>query len=96
MKSGKVKLNDIKHEELPDSLRKLSLDEKKAYITGKTKERIAIRAEISKLSTQRTKYIAEQRRKQSESKPKNTLDAAIIQAIRTQAEKKKFTFGGNE
>jgi hypothetical protein len=92
--SGKVKLKDIKDEELPESLRKLSLVEKKAYIKGKDKERAAIQSEISKLSKQRTKYIAEQKRKQSESTPKNTLDAAIIKAIRTQAKKKKFAFDG--
>ena len=87
---GRVKLKNIKNEQLPESLRKLSLDEKKAYVKGKGKERAAIQIEISKLSKQRSKYIAEQRKQESESKPKNTLDAAIIKAVRAQAKKKKF------
>jgi hypothetical protein len=90
--SGKVKLKDVKEEELPEELKKLDAKKRDEYIAGKQKERSAIQNEIAKISKQRKAYIAEARRKESESKQNDTLDGAIIESIRKQAGKKKFAF----
>ena len=47
---------------------------------------------MRRVDCQRNVYIAEQRRKESESKKNDTLDEAIIKSIRKQAGKKKFAF----
>ena len=90
---GKVKLKDIKTEELPDELKKMSLEDREAFIEKKSAEREKIQKEIQELSEKRKEYIAEKRREEAEKTGKaeaDTLDAAVIKAIRKQAEKKKF------
>ena len=90
---GKVKLAEIKEEELPDELKKLSLKEREEHIAKKKVEREKIQKEIQDLSEKRKEYIAKKRREEAEAQgqnAENTLDTAVIKAIRTQAEKKKF------
>jgi hypothetical protein len=90
---GKAKLKDIKEEELPEELKKMSLEEREEYIGKKKAEREKIQKEIQDLSEKRKEYIAEKRREEAEKTDKekpDTLDAAVIKAIRQQAEKKKF------
>ena len=91
--NGKVKLAEIKDEELPDELKKLSPKEREEYIAKKKEEREKVQKEIQDLSQKRKEYIAKKRREEADAEGKdkaNTLDAAVIKAIRTQAEKKKF------
>ncbi|MCA9068390.1 MAG: hypothetical protein KDA84_05685, partial [Planctomycetaceae bacterium] len=90
---GKVKLKDIKESELPEKLQKMSLEERQKYIETQKAEREKIQKEIQELSQQRKEYIAKKRREEAEKSDKeqaDTLDAAVIKAIRSQAEKKKF------
>ncbi len=90
---GKVKLKDVKDEELPEELKKMSLKEREAYIEKKKSEREKIQKEIQELSQKRKEYIAKKEREEAEKSGQgkaNTLDAAVIQAIRDQAKKKKF------
>ncbi len=90
---GKVKLKDVKDEELPEELKKMSLKEREAYIEKKKTEREKIQKEIQQLGQKRKEYIAKKQREEAEKSGKgevNTLDAAVIQALRDQAKKKKF------
>lgn len=90
---GKVKLKDIKDSELPDELKKMSLEERKKHIEKKKGEREKIQKEIQELSQKRKEFIAKKRREEAEKSNEakaDTLDAAVIKAIRSQAEKKKF------
>ncbi|MEX0704784.1 MAG: VWA domain-containing protein [Planctomycetales bacterium] len=87
-----VKLEDVKDEDLPEELRKLSLEERQAHLDKKREERAKIQGEIKELSEKRSEFIAEARLKEAEAAGKQTLDAALIRSIRTQAEKKQFQF----
>ena len=88
---GKVKIEDVKVEDLPEELRKMSVEERKVHIEQMIKEREEIQKQISSLSESREKYVAEERKKLAANEDE-TLDAAIISAVRKQAETKKFTF----
>ena len=68
----------------------MSLKEREEFVTKKKEERDKIQKEIQDLSQKRKEYIAEKRREEAKSDQASTLDAAVIKAIRTQAEKKKF------
>jgi hypothetical protein len=92
LKGGKVKLKDIKDEELPKELQKKSLAEKKTIIEAKGKERVRIQNELRSLADQRKKYIAAERKKQATGEKGDTLDGAIIKSVRAQAARKKFKF----
>ncbi len=88
----KVKLTDIKKEQLPKELQKLSTEELKKYVDAKQKERDTIQAEIKELSQKRAEYIADEQKKLAAADPEaNTLDEAIIQSVREQALRKNYT-----
>jgi hypothetical protein len=88
-KEGFIKIEDIKEEDLPEEMRKMSIKEKKEYIGKLKKEREEIQKNIQQLKKERDKYVAEKRKKMA---GENTLDTAMITAIREQAKKKNFKF----
>ena len=89
---GQVKLADVKKEDLPKELQKLSEKELKAYVEKKQTERNKIREQIQELSKTRTAYIAAEQKKLAKTDPgTKALDAAIIQSVRTQATRKNYT-----
>lgn len=94
LKEGKVKLEDLKDEELPEELRKMTKEQRVAFIEGKKKEREGIQAAIKKLSGERDVYVAEELKKRTAAGKGSTLDTAVIQAVREQAAKQQFTFDG--
>lgn len=79
----------LKSDELPAEMRKLNASERKAYIEQKAKERGELQAKISKLNSDREKYLAAQSKKEAGT---NTLDAAIIGAVRNQGQKRGLRF----
>ncbi len=87
--TGRVKVEELKKEELPEEMKKMSVKERKVYLQKKSEERKKLQKEIKKLKLERDRYIAKKRKESTE---KDTLDSAIIGAIRKQAKKKKFEF----
>lgn len=91
LEEGKLKLAEIKEEELPEELRKIEPEKRLEYIKQKAAEREQIKQQITELTEQRKKFIAKKRKEMDKSGDRN-LNEAIIQAVRTQAEKKDFKF----
>jgi len=90
LKENKVKLEDLKPEQLPENLRKLTKDELAKHIAEKAAERKSLQEKIQKLSKARDAYLAEANKKTAEGD--TGLDKVIIDATRKQAEKKSFKF----
>ena len=67
----------------------MSEKEQKQYIEIQKKERKRLQAEIQKLTLEREEYIVQQRKKMSS---QNTLDQAIVDAIKAQAMEKDYKF----
>ena len=91
IKEGKVKLENLKKEQLPKELRELSLEERKGYLDKKAKQRATIQAKIRDLNVVRERYVRELKSKLSSPKGEaagRTLDEAVIDALRNQARKK--------
>lgn len=80
-----VKLKDIKTEDLPEDLQKLSLADREKVIAARITERKKIRAEILTLSKQRDEFIAAERRKLGKT---NGFDTAVAAALQEQLLKK--------
>ena len=93
LKDGKVDLAKIKLEDLPENMRKMTLEERRAYVKKKQEERGRIKKQINDLNVARIKYIAEKRKQLANENGKETLDNALISAIREQAAKKHYSFG---
>jgi hypothetical protein len=91
VKEGKVKLEEMKEDELPDDMKKLKPEEREAYLAEKEKERADIQARIKELSKERDAYLVEARKKAVETGAE-TLDTAIIKTVRDQAERLEFEF----
>jgi len=81
-----VKLDDVKAEDLPDDLKKLSPDERKKEIEKRLTERKKIRDEIVTLSKQRDAHITAERKKSTGGQ--NGFDAAVASALKDQMAKK--------
>ena len=80
-----VKIEDVKTENLPEELQKMSVAERKKEIDKRIAERKVIRAEILSLSKQRDQYVAAERAKAGR---KNGFDTAVAQALKEQLAKK--------
>jgi Mg-chelatase subunit ChlD len=85
IENGRVKLEDIKENELPAELKKLSPAARRQEIDRRIDERRRIRAEILELSKKREEYIAAERKKNGS---QNGFDTAVAEALREQLLKK--------
>jgi hypothetical protein len=86
-----VELKDVKEAELPEELRKMTLEERKAYVAEQTKRRAEIQDKINTLNVARSKYVAEEQKKQAAA-PAAALDAAVQSSARAQAESAGYKF----
>ncbi len=75
----------VKEADLPEEMRKMSVEERKAYLEKKTAERAEIQKKVLALNKEREAYVATKRKESSET---DTLDTAMSKALRAQAEKK--------
>ena len=92
-KEGRVDLARIKAEDLPENMRKMTVEQREAYVMKMQHDRTAIQKTINELNAARIKHIAEIQRDSAEQGGTNTLDKALITAIHHQAEKKQLSFG---
>jgi hypothetical protein len=88
-KDKKLSVAEMKAEELPEEMKEMKPQEREAYVEKKSAERAEIQARISKLNEERRTYVAEEQKKTSAD---NTLDKAIISAVRKEAVKKGYKF----
>ena len=91
IKNGKCKLEELKEEELPADLRKLDQAARKVKVEEASRQRGDIQAKILTLNKDRESFLAAERKKQIGAKD-DTLDQAIVKAIRDQATRHNFKF----
>lgn len=85
VENGTKNVGDIKKEDLPEDLQRLSPAQRKKEVDRRIAERQKIRAEILELSKARDAYIAAERRKRS---GKSGFDTAVAEALRVQLSRK--------
>ncbi len=81
--SGKVSLDALDRDQLPDELKALSKEEQEKAITKKKQQREQIEKEIRRLSEKRQAYLKEEAKKRASGEP--VLDEVIYSAIKSQA-----------
>ncbi len=87
-KEGSVKIEDLEEADLPEEMKDMTIEERKAYVDEKAKEREQIQNKINKVDKQRRDYITDQLVEGQD----NTLDAAMMKIIRKQAAEKNYEF----
>lgn len=90
LRDGKIKVEELPASELPENMQPMTADERSAYVEGMQRARSAVQQEIKEATAAREKFLAAERQKQT---GKTSLDDAIIEALRKQAESKGFRFG---
>jgi hypothetical protein len=87
--NDEVDIASIKEEQLPEEMKKMSPEERKEYVAHMKENREEIQKKINILNEERRTYIEEEMKKKA---GENTLDMAIVTAVRDQAAEKDYHF----
>jgi Mg-chelatase subunit ChlD len=89
--SGKVKLDELKDDELPAELKKLTPKERKEYLEKIQQKRTELNKKALELDKKRADFIA---KKQAEDagKGKNAFDGEVLEVLRKQAKRVKIDY----
>jgi hypothetical protein len=90
VKNDKLKVSELKQEDLPAALAGKPVEEIKKEVEVQSKKRTDIQQQIQKLNDERTKWLADQAK--NGNKTEDTLEVAILNSIRQQAIDKKYNF----
>ena len=88
-KAGQVKLEEMNEAELPQEMKGMSVKERNEYVAALQSKRETLQKKIARLHDERERFVEDKLKNQAAA---NTLDAAIIRALRRQAAKKNFSF----
>ncbi|MEW6743958.1 MAG: vWA domain-containing protein [Planctomycetota bacterium] len=88
---GQVKLEDLKDEDLPESMRKLTVEERRKFLQEMGAKRSEVQAKIQAAAKKRQDYITAQLAKGGLDDEKS-FDHAVRSAVRAQACRKGFEF----
>jgi len=91
VKKGKVKLEEIKKDELPEELKKLTVKEQKEHLEKLDKKRDTLRKEALELDKKRSDFIT-QKQKDDAGKGKAGFDGQVLEILRKQAAKNKIEY----
>jgi Mg-chelatase subunit ChlD len=96
LEAGRIKIADVKAENLPAEVQKLSAPERTKYLEGKLAERKELRAKIQAADKKRNEYIAEQEKKAEEAAKESpsaapaapkSFDRAVRESIHKEGKK---------
>lgn len=93
LNGGKLKLAEVKKDQLPADWQKLSEAELKAAVDKKQKERAELQTQIAKLGKEREEYLAKERQRLAASSRADSFDEKVAETIRAQAERKGINYG---
>jgi len=83
-------LEKVKSEELPESMQRMSTEERRQFVTEKAKKRADIQRQIAQLSLEREAYLAKERESLSIESGDTTLGDAVVATIRKQLTESGF------
>lgn len=86
-KDGDKVVAEAKEEDLPEQMKGMSVEQRKAFVNQKSDERKKIQDEIQSLNKERQKYIETHKPKEEGDK---MLDAVMLKSIRQQAKSKNL------
>jgi Mg-chelatase subunit ChlD len=91
LREKKVKLSDVKEEQLPDELKKLKTEkERQEYLDKLAKKRAELNKEVLELDKKRADYIAQEMARKG--KGKDSFDNQVLEILRKQAGKHDIAY----
>lgn len=88
VKANSVKLEEVKTEDLPEEMRKMTLEEKKKHLADKEKEREEVKNRIAELSKKRAEYIQDEMKKLN-ANDENAFDKIVVKNLQEMIQKKQ-------
>jgi von Willebrand factor type A domain len=85
VRDGRVKLEDVKRDELPSELRSVAPEQRAQVLATREKERTAIKSELDRLVKERASFVRGEEQKRRAAGAKNGFDAEVMKAVKTQA-----------
>jgi Mg-chelatase subunit ChlD len=92
-KDGTVSLDTLKDEELPEHMRKMAPEERKAYIARQVQARDACIGKVKELNDKRQEFIKQQL---AQAGATDAFDAKVLAALRVQAARCGIRYGERE
>ena len=85
-----VELADLKTTALPEAMKDMNLEERKAYVQEQAARRAEIQKQINELVADRDQYVAEKRRALVDGSGEATLGDAVVSSVREQLNQAGF------
>jgi Mg-chelatase subunit ChlD len=92
IKDGKVKLETLKAEELPEEMRKMTLAEQKAHLEKMDKERQELNTQAADLAQKRNQYIAQKQKEAAANAQPDSYDGQVLQLLQLQATRNNVAY----
>lgn len=89
---GKIDVDEVTTEELPDELRDMPAEERKGYVDAKVAERASLNAEMSGLVKERDAWIEDETKRREEAGEGDSFDARVSEVVRSQGEAKGIIY----
>ena len=89
-RDGKVDLDKLDAKDLPEAMQTLAPAERRAYVEQQGAKRAEIQAKIKALNEDRVEYVAVKEKENTTTTGTDTLDSAIVKAVREQIAEKGF------
>jgi Mg-chelatase subunit ChlD len=93
VKDGKVKLEQLKKEELPPELQKLSLPEQRAYLDKLDRSRTELMKKAAELDKKRAIYITQKQKENPTSRVRDSFDNQVLLILQRQAGRNNIQYG---
>ena len=87
----RMKIKDVKEKDLPENMRKMTMEQRKSYVVEMQKKRDKIQKQVGDLNAKRKVWCAEELKRRSIGKGKS-FESAVRTSVRAQAESKGLRF----
>jgi Mg-chelatase subunit ChlD len=85
VKKGTVKLKELKKEELPEEMQKMTLEEREAHLKKLDQRRLDLNKQAVELDRKRGEYIAKELAKDKKNAARDSFDNQVLRILQTQA-----------
>jgi Mg-chelatase subunit ChlD len=85
VKKGKVKLDQVKKDELPPVMQKMTPREREDYLKKVEADRAELTRRAAELSTKRNAYLAKKRAEEGQGRPRDSFDSQVLTILERQA-----------
>lgn len=92
LKEGKVKLSEVRRDQLPTELQKLSESELRAKLDATSAERAELQKQIAELAKQREAFLSAEQKRLAAAGKGDAFDSKVAEILREQAKKKGINY----